>query len=105
MVAQLISSTGIHLADLISGRKAKFPASGEQNFEIANPAAALKNVENTLASEAIEITHSDGLSMDFGEWRLNLRPSGTEPLVRLNIESKGDPILVEDRLSQIISML
>ncbi len=105
MVAELISTTGIHLADLISGRKAKFPASGEQNFTISDPAAALKNVETALASEAIEIAYSDGLSMDFGDWRLNLRPSGTEPLVRLNIESRGDPVLVQNRLAHVISLL
>ena len=105
MVAELVSTTGTSLADLIADRKAKFPASGEQNFTIADPAAALKTVETALASEAQQIEHFDGLSMDFGDWRLNLRMSGTEPLVRLNIETRGDEAAVAIHLKRVVSLL
>ncbi len=105
MVAELISTTGIHLADLIAGRKAKYPGSGETNFKIADPAAALKHIENTLSSDARAVEHADGLSMDFGSWRLNLRPSGTEPLVRLNIETDGDISLVKEKLDLVTQLL
>jgi len=105
MVAELVSTTGTPLADLIADRKAKFPASGEQNFTIADPAAALKIVETALASEAQQIEHFDGLSMDFGDWRLNLRMSGTEPLVRLNIETRGDEAAVAVHLKRVVSLL
>lgn len=105
MVAELVSTTGTSLADLIANRKAKFPASGEQNFTIADPAAALKSVEADLAAEAQHIEHFDGLSMDFGDWRLNLRMSGTEPLVRLNIETRGDEAAVAVHLKRVVGML
>jgi len=105
MVAELVSTTGASLADLIASRKAKFPASGEQNFTIQDPAAALKTVEAALEDEAQKIEHFDGLSMDFGDWRLNLRMSGTEPLVRLNIETRGDEAAVAVHLKRVVSML
>lgn len=105
MVAELVSETGISLADLIADRKAKFPGSGEVNFKIADPAAAMTRVENALTTEAKSISRDDGLSMDFGEWRLNLRASGTEPLVRLNIEARGDTALVARKLNLLRELL
>lgn len=105
MVAETVSTTGTGLADLIKDRKAKFPTSGEQNFTIADPAAALKKIEAALGPEAIAVEHADGLSLDFGEWRMNLRMSGTEPLVRLNIESRGDIALVQASLARVVEIL
>ena len=105
MVAELVSTSGSSLADLIADRRAKFPASGEQNFKLADPAAAMKFVETTLKSEAKKIEHFDGLSMDFGNWRLNLRASGTEPLVRLNIETRGDEAAVAVHLKRVKTLL
>lgn len=105
MVAELVSTSGSSLAELIADRKAKFPTSGEQNFTLTDPEAAMKLVESTLKSEALEIEHFDGLSMDFGNWRLNLRASGTEPLVRLNIETRGDEAAVAVHLQRLKTML
>lgn len=105
LVAELVSSTGKPLADLIDGRKALYPASGEVNFTIKDPAAALKSVETALTPDAILVQHDDGLSMDFGSWRLNLRPSGTEPLVRLNIETRGDSAAVAKHLATVVALL
>lgn len=105
MVAELVSTVGLPLADLIADRKAKFPASGEQNFTLKDPEEAMKFVESALESEAQEIEHFDGLSMDFGNWRLNLRASGTEPLVRLNIETRGDEAAVAVHLQRVKTLL
>ena len=105
MVAELISTTGHSLADLVRDRMAKFPGSGEVNFTIADPKAALKKIEAHFVAEAQEISYADGLSMDMGEWRLNLRPSGTEPLVRLNVETRGNQELVTARLHEISFLL
>ncbi|MGE4610237.1 MAG: phosphomannomutase [Paracoccaceae bacterium] len=105
MIAELVSTAGTSVADLVAERKVKFPTSGEQNFEIENPAAAMKTVEAALRSEAGEIAYFDGLSMDFGNWRLNLRPSGTEPLVRLNIETRGDREAIAGHLARVKSLL
>lgn len=105
LVAEVISTSGQSLADLIAGRKEMFPASGEINFTIKDPTAALERVENALKTDAISVLHDDGLSMDFGSWRMNLRPSGTEPLVRLNIETRGDTAAVSVHLKNIKEIL
>ncbi len=105
LIAELVSSTGKPLGDLVKERQARFPTSGEQNFSIANPAAALEMLEAKLGPEAERVSHADGLSLDFGAWRLNMRPSGTEPLVRLNIESRGDAALVQAQLGRVKALL
>ncbi|NOR61438.1 MAG: phosphomannomutase, partial [Rhodobacteraceae bacterium] len=91
--------------ELVADRQARFPTSGEQNFTIDDPMAALKLLEAELGPEANEVSHADGLSLDFGEWRMNVRPSGTEPLVRLNIESRGDAGLVSQQLARVQARL
>ena len=105
LIAELVSTSATPLDDLVSARKVRFPSSGEQNFTIADPAAALRMIEAALGPEAQEISHADGLSLDFGDWRMNLRPSGTEPLVRLNIESRGDAGLVATQLARLKALL
>jgi len=105
LIAELVSTSGKGLHELVADRQLRFPTSGEQNFTIKDPAGALERLEAELGAEAIEVSHADGLSLDFGEWRLNVRPSGTEPLVRLNIESRGDVTLVERQLARVQALL
>ena len=105
LIAELVSSSATPLGDLVKARTQRYPTSGERNFTIKDPAAALLKIEERLGPEAQEISHTDGLSLDFGTWRLNLRPSGTEPLVRLNIESRGDEALVARQLARVKLML
>lgn len=105
MIAELVSITGKPLADHVKDRKAKFPASGEQNFTLDDPKGVIRRVEETLLSEAIDVRYNDGLSMDFAGWRLNLRSSSTEPLVRLNIETQGDPAAIKTRLERVKTIM
>ncbi len=105
LIAELVSTTETGLGALVAARQARYPTPGEQNFTIADPAAALGRVEAALGPDATEISHADGLSLDFGNWRMNLRPSGTEPLVRLNIESRGDAALVAGQLARVKALL
>lgn len=105
LVAEVVSATGKTLADLIADRKAMFPGSGEMNFTIDDPATAIAAVEFALESEAKAIYHNDGLSMDFGDWRLSLRSSSTEPLVRLNIETRGNKDAVATHVARVIALL
>ncbi len=105
LMAELLSTEGKGLGDMVAARQARFPTSGEQNFTIADPAAALAQLEAALGPEAESISHADGLSLDFGTWRMNMRPSGTEPLVRLNIESRGDAALVATQLARVKLLL
>lgn len=105
LIAQLISESGQTLSELVAERIAAFPASGEINREIADPAAALAALENDYAAAAVSVSHVDGLSVDMGEWRFNLRKSNTEPVVRLNIETRGDVQLMRDKTDVLLARL
>lgn len=104
-LAELISRTGRSLADLVAEARAAFPSSGEINFSTADAAAALARVEATLAPEAIRIDRVDGLSLTFPDWRLNLRSSNTEPLLRLNIETRGDATSLTTRVAELSALI
>ena len=93
LVAELVSRHG-PLADLVADRKAAFPSSGEINFTLEDPKAAFARVRSEFESEAVSIDEIDGLGFDMGDWRFNLRSSNTEPVVRLNVEARGDTELV-----------
>lgn len=105
MVAALLSQTGKTLSELVDERIATFPASGEINRTIADSEAAIAAVESDYQSQARSISKVDGLSMDMGEWRFNLRRSNTEPLVRLNVESRGDIALMEAKTQELLVKL
>ncbi len=105
LVAGLVSSRGEPLSALVAARAAKFPASGEINREVADQQAALAVAERRYAADALEIEHLDGLSMAFEDWRFNLRPSNTEPLLRLNVESRGDRTLMEAKTEELLKLI
>ena len=102
LIAELLGRTGLSLSDLLADRRAMFPSSGEINFRVASVPAALADIEATYAPQALTRDDTDGLSLTFeGGWRLNLRASNTEPLLRLNVESHARPDLVEKAVKDI----
>jgi len=105
LVAELLSTTGKSLSGLVGERQAKYPASGEINREVADVAAALKAVRERYAPEADAIDEVDGISLDFGAWRFNLRGSNTEPVIRLNVESRADESLLQSKVREILFLL
>jgi len=105
LVAELVSSAGRTLSSMLEERVAAFPASGEINRQIDEPEVALASVRSRYEDEALGIEHVDGLSMEFEDWRFNLRCSNTEPLVRLNVESRADPALMERRTRELLDLL
>jgi phosphomannomutase len=105
LVAQLLSTTGRRLSALVEDRIRRFPASGEINREIADPDAALQAAESRYAPPAKSVEHVDGLSVDCGDWRFNLRKSNTEPVVRLNVESRGDIALMQAKTAELLEWL
>ena len=105
LIASLISSSGLSLAELVEDRMRKFPCSGEINFTVADAPAAIAAVLARYAALDPVLDHTDGLSADFGEWRFNLRSSNTEPLVRLNVESRGNAALVAERVAEIRALM
>ncbi|EAO0951897.1 colanic acid biosynthesis phosphomannomutase CpsG, partial [Salmonella enterica] len=105
LVAELVCLKGQSLGGLVADRMAAFPASGEINSRLAEPAAAIARVERHFADEAQAVDRTDGISMSFADWRFNLRSSNTEPVVRLNVESLGDIPLMEARTRTLLALL
>lgn len=105
LVAELICRRGQPLADILAERRAAFPSSGEINFRVADATAALARVETALAPDATGIDRTDGLSLSFPDWRFNLRASNTEPLLRLNVESRGDAARVIAGVNQLRALI
>lgn len=105
LVAELVCLKRQSLGELVRDRMAAFPASGEINSRLAEPAAAIARVEAHFAEEAQAVDRTDGLSMSFADWRFNLRSSNTEPVVRLNVESRGDIPLMEARTRTLLALL
>lgn len=104
LVAELVSRHG-PLADLVADRKAAFPSSGEINFTLDDPTAAIERVREAFEPEAVSIDEMDGLGFDMGDWRFNLRSSNTEPVVRLNVEARGDAELVKQGVARVRALL
>lgn len=105
LVARLLSQGGRSLTDLVGAMRRDFPSSGEINFRVADVPAMVARVEAELAGAARNIDRTDGLSLDFAEWRLNLRASNTEPLLRLNVEARGDAGLVAEGVARVRSLI
>lgn len=105
LVVELISKTGKSLAQLVDERMEKFPCSGEINRKIADAKAKIAEVEAKYGPQADEVEKVDGLSMSFGEWRFNLRSSNTEPVVRLNVESRQNQSLMEEKTEELLALL
>ena len=105
LVAELVSQRDQPLSELVSERMAAFPCSGEINRSIDDPAAVLMQAEARYVNSALAIDHTDGLSMEFNNWRFNLRMSNTEPVVRLNVESRGDTALMREKTDELLGLM
>ncbi len=105
LVLELVSRSGRTLSELVGDRIAAFPSSGEHNFTLADPKVAMARAVAAFEGEALKRDDMDGVSLEFADWRFNLRASNTEPVVRLNVESRGDRDLVARRLAEISAIL
>ncbi|MEE8094546.1 MAG: phosphomannomutase [Gammaproteobacteria bacterium] len=105
LVAEIMSQTGRSLAALVEERMALFPASGEINRKVDDEAEVLARIENLFAKDAISVDHVDGVSVEFADWRFNLRASNTEPLVRLNVETRNAPELMRARTEELLKAM
>ena len=105
LIAGLVSASGQSLAALLDDRMRAYPCSGEINFTVSDAKAAVARVLEHFAAQAPKLEHVDGVSADFGNWRFNLRSSNTEPLLRLNVESRGDEALMQARTDEISALL
>ncbi|KGJ97335.1 phosphomannomutase/phosphoglucomutase [Colwellia psychrerythraea] len=105
LIAELVCLRKQPLSSLVKERIAAYPSSGEINNKITDPKAAISRVFDFYQEQAQVIDKTDGISMEFGNWRFNLRSSNTEPVVRLNVESKGDKALMQEKTEQVLALL
>lgn len=105
LVTALISQRGLSLSQLVQQRTEAYPCSGEINSRIDDPAAILKKVEAHYQATALSTDFVDGLSMVFDQWRFNLRMSNTEPVVRLNVESRADITLMQSKRDELLVLM
>ncbi|MEW6167347.1 MAG: phosphomannomutase [Pseudomonadota bacterium] len=105
LVAALISEKGQPLSQLVGSRMRKFPASGEINRKVVSIPAVLERIEARYAAHARVIDRTDGLSLEFADWRFNLRGSNTEPVLRLNVESRGDEQLMRAKTEEVLALI
>ena len=102
LVTGLMCARDMPLSALVDERMALFPASGEINRRIEDPVAVIADMESSYGSDAVSVDHTDGLSVEFADWRFNVRMSNTEPVVRLNVESRGNTALMESKTAELL---
>ena len=105
LTAGLLHRSGASLAELVRERMAAYPCSGEINRRVEDAAALMEQVRQRYAGGAVYEDRLDGVNLEFPDWRFNLRMSNTEPLLRLNVETRGDRALLEDRTGEILRFL
>ena len=105
LVAELVSVSGRPLSALVNDRISRFPSSGEINRQVSDTQRAIDAVKVGYADKASAVDEIDGISLEFDDWRLNLRASNTEPVIRLNVESRGDGALMQAKLADLLALL
>ena len=105
LVMELMSSSGKPLSELVNAMMLAYPSPGEINRAVADPTSAIARVREHYETEALLVDEIDGVSMEFTDWRFNLRMSNTEPVVRLNVETRADALLLKQKELEILALL
>lgn len=103
LVASLLSSTGMELSSLVQSRKKAYPVSGEINSRVKDADAVIQTIEEAYADG--RKSYIDGLSVEYDTYRFNIRKSNTEPLLRLNVETRGDEGLLAEKTKELLSYI
>lgn len=105
LVAELLSVKNKSLSQLVGDRMRAFPASGEINRKLTDAKSRIAKIRAIYEPDAVNVDFTDGISIEYSDWRFNLRTSNTEPVVRLNVESKNDVKLMKDKTKEILSYI
>ena len=105
LAAELLSTTGKTLSELVGARMAMYPTSGEINRKVEDATAMLQKLHGLYAADALSVDDVDGYSFEFEEWRFNIRMSNTEPVVRLNVETRADQALLTEKTTELLKIL
>jgi phosphomannomutase len=104
-VVERMSEEGVPLSEMVQERIARYPVSGEINLALKDTQAALAAIRGQYEAGAVAVDDLDGLSFEYPTWRFNVRPSNTEPVVRLNVESRGDESLMREKTAEVLAAL
>lgn len=105
LIAELVKKKNAPLSTLVADMQKQFPVSGEINRKVEDPASLLRDIESEYSDGSIAIDHIDGLSVSYDDWRFNLRMSNTEPVVRLNVETRANPALMQEKTAELLSKI
>jgi len=105
LLAEIVSDEGRPLSELMQARIDKFPVSGEINRTVADSKTVLKRIEEVYRAKGGVFDYTDGVSVEFDRWRFNVRPSNTEPVIRLNVETRQDKILLQEKTEEILELI
>lgn len=105
LVAELLSIKESSLSSVIADRQELYPCSGEINFRVKDAKTVIEKILDHYSSEHISIDKTDGISMEFADWRFNVRMSNTEPLLRLNVETRGNKTKLTDETSTLRTLI
>ncbi|MCW9718820.1 MULTISPECIES: phosphomannomutase CpsG [unclassified Avibacterium] len=105
LVMELVCTTGKSLGELVNESINTFPSPGEINSKLTDAKAAIARVRAAYEKDAISVNEIDGISIEYPTWRFNLRTSNTEPVVRLNLETRGDKQLMTEKTEEILALL
>jgi phosphomannomutase len=104
LVARLVSQTGRSLGDLVEEMQNNYPCSGEVNSVVSDVPSTIARVEAKYAPGG-EVTKIDGLSIEYPDWRFNLRGSNTEPVIRLNVETRADHAKMLQKTQELVELI
>jgi phosphomannomutase len=103
LVLELLAKKGRRMSELLADFRSKYFISGEINTEVADPAGKMREIEESHGDG--EVTHLDGVSVDYPDWHFNVRPSNTEPLLRLNLESLVSVEHMEQKRDELLALI
>jgi phosphomannomutase len=105
LVAQIMAAEGKPLSALVGERMARYPVSGEINRRVRDVPGLLARIEQVYTAQGARFDRTDGLGVELERWRFNIRSSNTEPLVRLNVESRADPVLLQAKSEEVLALI
>jgi phosphomannomutase len=105
LVLELVSKTGNPLSELVKQMVAAYPSPGEINRKVSDAEAVIAAVTEKYQDQALVVDTTDGVSMEFPDWRFNLRMSNTEPVIRLNIESRGNKKVLQENQDALLALI
>ncbi|PJG86089.1 phosphomannomutase CpsG [Conservatibacter flavescens] len=105
LVMELVCTSGKTLGQLVGNSVDTYPSPGEINSKLADAKASIARVRAAYEAEAVSVDETDGISIEYPTWRFNLRSSNTEPVVRLNLETRGDKQLMAEKTEEILALL